>query len=44
MKNKIISLNLPDALREKLNNLVIYRGKTINELLIAAIEKGIDYI
>lgn len=42
VKNKIISINLPDKLREKLNRLALKRGDTINSLLLEVIRRGID--
>ena len=42
LKNKIVSLNLPDSLRAKLNRLASKRGKTINSLIIEALTAGIN--
>lgn len=43
-KNRIISLNLPDELRRKLNALAIKSGKTINSILLTAIKRGLKKI
>jgi hypothetical protein len=42
IKNKIVSLNLPDSLRTKLNSMACRKGKTINELLLRAISIGLQ--
>ena len=42
VKNRIVSLNLPDELRKKLSELALKRGDTINNLLLEAIRRGID--
>ena len=40
VKNKIISVNLPDDIREKLSQLSLKRGETINSLILDAIRRG----
>lgn len=42
MKNKIISVNLSDETRKKLNNVSLKSGRTINDLVIEAIDRGVD--
>ncbi len=44
MKNKIISLNLPDGLRRELNSLARLKSKTINDLLLSAIKIGLKQL
>jgi hypothetical protein len=41
LKNKIISLNLPDEARVKLSQLALERGVTINDLLLDVIDTGL---
>ncbi|MFA6447154.1 MAG: HNH endonuclease [Patescibacteria group bacterium] len=41
IKNRIISLNLPDDIREKLSKLALQRGETINSLILDTIRRGI---
>jgi len=41
VKNRIISVNLPDDIREKLSELALKRGETINSLILDAIRRGI---
>lgn len=41
IKNRIISVNLPDDIREKLSELSLKRGETINSLILDAIRRGI---
>ena len=40
VKNKIISVNLPDDIREKLSQLSLKRGETINSLILDVIRRG----
>ena len=42
MKNRIISLNLPDELRMALSNLSAQSGRSINDLLLDAINRGLE--
>lgn len=42
VKNKIISLNLPDDLRAQLGDLSLKRGETINQVLLQIIRLGIE--
>lgn len=42
VKSRIISVNLPDDLREKLSELALKRGETINSLILDAIRRGIQ--
>lgn len=42
VKNKIISLNLPDEIKNKLSDLSIKNGRTVNDIIIETIGKGID--
>lgn len=41
IKNKVISLNLPDDLREKLNKSALESGSTVNEIILKAVRKGL---
>lgn len=41
IKNKIISLNLPDDLRSQLSDLALAGHRTVNDLLIEAIRIGV---
>ncbi|MBA3788917.1 HNH endonuclease [Patescibacteria group bacterium] len=41
VKNRIISVNLPDDIRGKLSELSLKRGETINSLILDAIRRGI---
>ncbi len=41
MKNKIVSLNLPDDIREKLTELALKDGRTVNSLLLDAVRAGL---
>jgi hypothetical protein len=41
VKNRIISVNLPDDIREKLSELSLKRGETINSLILDAVRRGI---
>lgn len=41
IKSRIISVNLPDDLREKLSKLALKRGVTINVLITQGIRRGI---
>lgn len=41
VKNRIISVNLPDDMRKKLSELALKRGKTINDLVLDSIRNGI---
>lgn len=41
VKNKIISVNLPDDVRVKLSELALERGETINSLVLDALRRGI---
>lgn len=41
IKNKIVSLNLPDDLRTQLNQLAVEHRKTVNEILLEVISRGL---
>jgi hypothetical protein len=41
VKNRIISVNLPDEIRESLSQAALKRGVTVNNLLLEVIERGI---
>lgn len=42
VKNKIVSLNLPDDLRLKVSNKAIATGQSVNGLLVEAIRRGLE--
>jgi len=44
IKNKIISLNLPDDLRQQLSELSLKKGDTVNSLILEAIRIGLKKI
>jgi hypothetical protein len=44
MKNKIVSLNLPDDLREKVTKLALKNGLTVNSILLDAVRRGLQKI
>jgi hypothetical protein len=41
VKNRIISINLPDDLRQELSGLALKRGETVNNLILQALRFGI---
>lgn len=41
VKNQIISVNLPDDLRQELSSLALERGETVNNLVLQALRHGI---
>ncbi len=41
IKNKILSLNLSDSLRKRLSKLALKSGRTVNELVLEALERGL---
>jgi len=41
IKNKVISLNLPDDLRKELSDLSLKKGDTVNTLILEAIRLGL---
>lgn len=41
-KNKILSVNLPGKTRKKLSHLALKLGRTVNDLVVEAIQVGID--
>lgn len=41
IKNKIISLNLPDELRARLNKMALDSGTTVNDLILEAVTRGL---
>ena len=42
IKNKILSVNLSDETRKKLSELSLKTGRTINDLVIEAIDRGVE--
>lgn len=41
MKNKIVSLNLPDDVREKVTKLALKDSRTVNSILLDAVRNGL---
>lgn len=42
IKNKILSVNLSEKTRKKLSQLALKSGRTINDLVVEAIDRGIE--